>query len=449
MLTDQLPMSRLAVEQMASEAWQEALRRHQISNAPAGDRSRPYSFYGRNLEFVELGAHERILSGPAETGKTITCLWLLNQLCWSFPGLQAAIVRKTYKSMPGTVLETFEKKILPVPPDDPGSAIEAFGGKKPERYIYPNRSTIWLGGMDNPERVLSSERDVIYVNQAEELTLEQWETLTTRVTGRAGNIDEPFIMGDCNPAWGTHWILARDKTGSLKKIDSRHEDNPVLYDQETGELTVQGKRSLSTLDSLTGVRHLRLRIGQWITEMPGALWTHTLIEKNRAARPTELARIVVAVDPAVTAGEGSNETGIMVQGIDQAGNGYVLDDLSGRMSPEAWARAAVDAYRTWQANLIVGEVNNGGDLVERNIRTVEGGANVSYKSVRATRGKYTRAEPVSSMYTQGKIKHCGTFPELEDQMCTWLPGETSPDRLDGMVWGFTELFDLMGSWVLS
>ena len=407
-------------------------------------RPRPYNFIGNNKAFIETAlAHERILAGPAETGKTIACLWHLHNLARIWPGLQGAIVRKTYASMPGTVLETFEKKILPVPPDNPESQIVAFGGKRPDRYLYPNGSVIWVGGMDNPDRVLSSERDVIYVNQAEELSLEEWETLATRTTGRAGNMPNAFLMGDCNPAYSTHWIMRRAAAGTLQKIDSRHVDNPTLYDG--ADWTEQGKRTLSVLDGLTGARKQRLRFGLWIDEVEGALWERDNIEALRVKEAPALKKIGVAIDPAVTATADSNETGIIVGGISEVGHGYVLADGSGTLAPNAWARRAVDAYRNHAANAIIAEVNNGGDLVENTIRMLRDendkpiGHNVYVRQVRAARGKFTRAEPVSALYGEKRIHHVGEFPELEDQMCTWVPGEKSPDRLDAMVWLFTEL----------
>ena len=186
-----------------------------------------------------------------------------------------------------------------------------------------------------------------------------------------------------------------------------------------------------------GLQELYARI---LDDTPGALWTRariSLLSVRRAPRP--LARIVIAIDPAVTSGEDSDETGIIVCGLDERGHGYVLEDLSGRHSPLEWATIAVRAYYRWQADLVVAEVNNGGDLVESNIRTVD--EQVSYKDVRAARGKYTRAEPVASLYEQGKVHHVGALAALEDQMCTWIPrvSKKSPDRVDAAVYGLTEL----------
>lgn len=175
-----------------------------------------------------------------------------------------------------------------------------------------------------------------------------------------------------------------------------------------------------------------------LSDTPGALWTYTQIEALRARQAPELQRIVVAIDPAVTAGSDSDETGIVVAGISAEGVVYVLDDLSGRHQPHEWASIALAAYRVRMADCVVAEVNNGGDLVERNLRFVA--ADLPVKQVRASKGKATRAEPVSSLYQQGKVRHVGMLSTLEDQMCSWVPGaKKSPDRMDALVWAVTEL----------
>ena len=150
-------------------------------------------------------------------------------------------------------------------------------------------------------------------------------------------------------------------------------------------------------------------------------------------------RTVVSIDPAVTHNKSSNETGIVVCAKGEDDKFYVIDDVSGKYSPDAWARIAVETYYKYEADKIIAEVNNGGDLVERVIRTVD--ANVSYGSVRATKGKYLRAEPVSALYEQDRVKHIKPFQFLEDQMANYNPTTFagSPDRLDALVWGLTEL----------
>lgn len=174
-----------------------------------------------------------------------------------------------------------------------------------------------------------------------------------------------------------------------------------------------------------------------------ALWKREeMIEGLRVTKAPDLKRIVVGVDPSVNDGtEADNkelaECGIIVGGLGIDDHGYLLDDKSLMGSPMQWAREAITAYYSHKADRIIAEVNNGGKLVETIIRVID--KNVSYKDVHAARGKLTRAEPVSSLAEQGRLHHVGTFPEVEDQMCNWEPGNRSPDRLDAYVWTFTEL----------
>lgn len=180
--------------------------------------------------------------------------------------------------------------------------------------------------------------------------------------------------------------------------------------------------------------------GELLTDVPGALWTWAMIEEAHASCPDEmdLAEIVVGVDPAVTSGDESDDTGIIVCGRGYDGRGYVLLDRSCHVSPAKWAARAVKAYDDTEADRIVGEVNNGGDLVETVIRTVR--QNIPYKKVSASRGKRVRAEPIAALYEQGRISHVKVFADLEAQLTEWSPDDgDSPDRLDALVWAFTEL----------
>lgn len=182
-----------------------------------------------------------------------------------------------------------------------------------------------------------------------------------------------------------------------------------------------------------------------LDDVPGALWSHAMIDGSRvAALPGDLVRIVVAIDPAVSSGHESDETGIIVAGRGADGHGYVLADASGRYTPHQWAEAAILAYRAHRADRIVAEVNNGGDLVETTVRMVD--PDVPFAAVHAARGKVARAEPVSALYGQGRIHHVGAFPALEDQMCAFsadfdrATAGYSADRVDALVWALTELF---------
>jgi len=215
---------------------------------------RCFEAFGGVKEFVNYRGAEAIVHGPAETGKTIGALYKLHTCAAKYPGASIAICRKTLASTYSTVLVTFQKKVL-----GKDSPVQAYGGEKPQWFDYPNGSRIWMTGMDKSSKVLSSEFDLIFVNQAGELELGEWETLTTRTTGRAGNMPYSQTIGDCNPAWPTHWIYNRQ---SLRLFHSRHSENPALFDQETGEITAQGQRAMAVLEALTGLRRTRLLEGK-------------------------------------------------------------------------------------------------------------------------------------------------------------------------------------------
>jgi len=198
--------------------------------------------------------HEIMISGPSETGKTFAALFLLDRLMRHYPGAQATICRKLRATMDGTVLNTW-RRVIAI-----RGGVSVHGGEKPEWYDYSNGSRVWVAGLDNPGKALSSERDFVYVNQAEDLARDDWQTLTTRTTGRGAVADWTMLYGDCNPGPPTHWIINRR---SLKILESRHEDNPSLFNDD-GSITAQGVRTLEILDALEGVLKERLRHGRWV-----------------------------------------------------------------------------------------------------------------------------------------------------------------------------------------
>lgn len=189
-----------------------------------------------------------------------------------------------------------------------------------------------------------------------------------------------------------------------------------------------------------------------LDDLEGALWSYSNIEATRISKDEmpSLSRIVVAIDPAVTSGEFSDETGIVVAGLSEDGQYYILDDASLKASPDGWARTAIEYFHKYQADRIIAEVNNGGDLVEKVVRTVD--RSVPYSAVRASRGKLVRAEPVAALYEQEKVHHVGEFKTLEDQLISYtVSSRKSPDRLDALVWAITELSQRSGKpvWRIS
>ncbi len=177
-----------------------------------------------------------------------------------------------------------------------------------------------------------------------------------------------------------------------------------------------------------------------LEDVEGALFNSANIEQSRIEVTPDMQRIVIAVDPAVTANSNSDETGIVVAGRGIDNHFYILEDKSGVFSPDVWIKRAIELYYKFDADRIVCEVNNGGDLIEKLLRVQD--VNVPYSSVRATRGKMLRAEPISALYEQGKVHHVGYFKELEEQMCSYTPDTVkSPDRLDALVWGISSLMN--------
>jgi len=236
---------------------------------------------------------ELVVSGPAGTGKSRACLEKLHYCCNTYPGTRALIVRQTRASLSETGLETFENHVL-----GPLHPMALDGPKRPWRssYRYPNGSQINIGGMDKPARILSSEYDLIYWQQAEEGSLWGYETLLTRLRGQG----MPFrqMLADCNPESPMHWLKQRCDKGQATLLETRHTDNPVLWDSAHGEWTESGEEYIGTLDRLTGARKLRLRYGVWVVS-EGAIYSLFDEERHkvRGFKPPALWPRIVAIDP--------------------------------------------------------------------------------------------------------------------------------------------------------
>ena len=323
--------------------------------------SSEYTPRGAVETFIYSHDPEAILSGPSETGKTLGACWKLHTIMTKYPGAQAAIVRKTFKSMPGSVLQTFAKVIKDSP-------VEIYGGTRPEQYLYPNGSIIWVGGMDNPDKVLSSERDVIYVNQAEELTEAEWETLTTRVTGRAANMPYSQLFGDCNPGGAQHWIRRRVKEHKLSIFTSRHTDNPTLYTDD-GALTARGERTMQTLESLSGVRYKRLFLGEWATAEGAVYDMFSHRDHVKVRNPREFKSFGMAIDEGYT-----NPAVILFIGTDMDGRLHIFREWykRGQLQSAVVNHARRWHVRKWVNKIVVDEAAAGliADLRNNNLPAI-------------------------------------------------------------------------------
>ena len=313
-----------------------------------------------------------------------------------------------------------------------------------------NGSEIWFGGLDDKDRadkVLGKEYATIYINEASQVAFDTVVTLRSRMAQAVDRSDgRPLPLKayyDLNPTGRSHWTYLEFIKGlspvSRQPFDTyvrRHvflnpADNPHLPDDYLAEL-----------DEMPERQRKRFRDGDYMSEVPGALWTPTNLEQHRVAEAPELARVVVAIDPSGTDGGGTgDDVGIVVAGRGVDGRGYVLADLTCQLSPEAWARRAVTAYHAHKADRIVAERNFGGAMVAAVIRAVEAG--LPYKEVNASRGKVARAEPVSALYEQGRVSHVGPLLELEDELLAFTSngytGPHSPNRADALVWALTEV----------
>lgn len=275
--------------------------------------------------------------------------------------------------------------------------------------------------------------DILWVEEAHGITDDAWETIIPTVRKDGSEIWISF-----NPRYEddpTYIRFVKFPPPNCVSVYISYLDNPWFPKTLQEESDTLKARDIAAWEHVYG--------GETRKNIKGALWTSELIEAGRVSMervPPYMQRVVIAIDPAVTAKEDSDETGIGVAGLAENGHCYVFRDLSMVASPLEWARVAIAAYRTHQADRIVGEVNNGGDLVGRNIQAVD--PRVPFRAVHASRGKAVRAEPVVNLYQQGLVHHVGEdFALLEHQMTHYIPGVTkkSPDRMDWLVWAITDL----------
>jgi phage terminase large subunit-like protein len=304
------------------------------------------------------------------------------------------------------------------------------------RLTWPNGAVATTYSADEPDRLRGPQHDFAWCDELAAWRYpEAWDMLMFGL--RLGTDPRAVVTTTPRPTKLIKALIADPKVVVTRGSTSENRDNlaPGFLDQIVRRY--EGTR--------LGRQELEAEI---LEDVPGAMWSRAVIEATRLARlpelmRPELTRIVVAIDPAAGSGEHSDETGIVVAGKDAGGHGYVLADVSGRYAPTEWAKAAVAAYRAHDADRVVAEVNNGGEMVEATLRIVD--PNVAFVAVHAARGKVARAEPVAALYEQGRVHHLGAFPALEDQMCGFAhdfdraAAGYSPDRVDALVWALTEL----------
>ncbi len=366
-----------------------------------------------------------LLRGGRGSGKTRTGAEYIRFRVESGTARRVALVGETKGDVRDTMVEVGASSLLSISP--PWFMPEYEPSKR--RITWPNGAIAMIYSGDEPDQLRGPQHDLAWVDELAKFKYPQetWDNLEFGL--RIGTDPRAVVTTTPRPIPVIKQLAADPKTADV--VCSTYENLANLAPSFIERIK----------SKYEGTRLGRQEIhGQILEDNPGALWHRDWIEAGRLSNIPELQRVVVAIDPEATSTEESNETGIIVAGIAKVGrdyHGYILADLTIRGSPDQWGTAAIAGYNKNKANLIVAEVNNGGDMVGHVIKTID--KNLPFKAVHATRGKYTRAEPVSALYEQGRIHHIGFFPELEDQLCDWVPGSTSPDRLDALVWAITEL----------
>lgn len=381
-----------------------------------------------------------LLEAGRGAGKTEACSHYYTKFMRKNPGARGRIIAPTF----GDAVEACVRGPSGVKTIDP--EVEwipgADGGSK----------LVWPGGAEAVVLGTPFPKDVERLRALGNRHIDWWEEMAANVNLadawdqaamglRLG--DNPHAIGSTTPRSTKEYRAIRDM-GETELTKATMFDNP--HNPESFIKVMKKKYE--------GTRLGRQELyGELLEDVVGALWTRKMIDHRRfmGEKKTlpDMVVIVVAVDPAATSSDKADDTGIIICGLGDDGRGYVLEDATCHLSPDGWGNRVVDRYNKWEADYVVGEVNNGGEMVEHVIATVD--SDVPFKAVHASRGKATRAQPIASLYgsfeedgtrvREGYISHFGGFAELEDQLVTWVPGdEDSPDRLDALVWGMTELF---------
>lgn len=415
-----------------------------------------FTLTDRQKELRDLCASqaENILCyGGSRSGKTFEFVYNIVTRALKAPNSRHVIFRKTGVSVKQAIgMDTYPEVIKLAYPE----VYEAQGAKlgwndKHGYFKLPNGSEVWLSGLDDKERVdkvLGKEFVTEYFNECSEIPLPSFDVALTRLAQTVkdinGNWLKPKCYVDLNPTTKSHWTYRM-------WVDGIHPDGENMLDMSKyAHMTMNPKDNIdnlhqSYLDRLKNMparQRKRFWDGEFAGDVENALWRRSYFKRTQNL--PEMERIVVAIDPAISNDVGSDETGIIAAGLGVDGKGYILEDASGKFRPEEWAARAMSMMDKWDGDRIVAEVNQGGDMVESVIRTVRD--SVSYKAVRASRGKVVRAEPIASLYERELVVHYGELNILEDQMCTFTIGYDrkaqglSPDRLDAAVWALTDLF---------
>lgn len=409
---------------------------------------------------------QAILSGPAEhiclfggsrSGKTALLVRNIVLRALKAPNSRHAIFRYRFNAVKSSIIQdTFPKIMRLAFPD------VSYNLNKTDSFVtFEDGSELWFGGLDDKERaekILGMEFVTIYLNECSQIPKSSRDMVVTRLAQAVDQIItntptrqlKPRMYYDANPPSKAHWlysyfILKRDP--ETKKPLSNAQDFASFQINPVDNVNNLSTGYLNSLAGLSARMRKRFFDGEFADATPNALFSDENIETWRVLDGTtpQLIRVVVAVDPSGSddADNADNDAiGIVVCGLGIDGNAYLLEDCTVKCGPATWGKIATDAYDRHAADVIVGEINYGGAMVKHVIQTAR--PRTPYKTVTATRGKAIRAEPISALYEQGKVRHVGNFNALEDELVGFstfgYTGESSPNRADALIWALTELF---------
>lgn len=419
--------------------------------------------------FAAPGVRFCLMPGGSRSGKTWFAVRTIAKRAAIAPGSRHLVLRKHASDCKATVAEKTLRDVLGMEMPEWAGQFSDLYGKQRGEFTTPNGSLIRFSGLDDAgwEKILGDEYDTIYMNEASEQPHARFEQLRTRLANNTA-IAEPLrlvygsdmlhqkFLLDLNPTTTAHWTY-RVWIDGVDPITEQpipgwaEQYRHVFMNPEDNRANLTAAY-LADLDALSPAMRRRFREGRYSADAEGALWRRAIIHRVQVTA-AECSRIVISVDPAAQSEPGHDETGIIACGHNATlDRGYVLADDSGRLAPVDWARRALALWRDLDADCIVAEQNQGGEMVEAVIRSQEadfrapGRLPPVIRRVTATKGKAVRAEPIAGLYERGKVFHAGEFSQLEDQLCAFTVGFDrkamgySPDRLDALVWGMTALF---------
>ena len=408
-------------------------------------------------EILASDATHCMLFGGSRSGKTFLLTRNVCMRALKAPNSRHVILRFRFNAVKASVVMDTFPKVMKL----------AFPGinytlSKTDWFVeFENGSQIWFGGLDDKERaekILGMEFATIYLNEASQIPKNSRDIAVTRlaqqvmqvIQGVEGVLLKPRMLYDCNPPSKAHWtyrLFIEKRDPDTKKALTNPDDYAFFKINPFDNAENISASYLETLQGLSARLQKRFVRGEFAEATPNALFNDEQIDKWRVTDKIlpDMVRIVIAVDPS-GAGDIDNADndaiGIVVAGLGTDGNCYVMEDLTVKAGPATWGRVACAAYDRHEADAIVGEINYGGAMVQHVIQTTRPRTN--FRKVTATRGKVVRAEPVSALYEQGKVRHVGFLTELEDELMEFTTGgfmgEKSPNRADALVWAITELF---------